>query len=54
MEFALRKIPPDSLSAVPVDPCGAEIKDEENRSADAADIAKQAGEGSGVDFSRAA
>ncbi len=50
MELAIRQVPPDSLTAVPVEPDGSEEEDEEYRAAYASQITKQAAEGSGVDF----
>src|SRR5690606_19853487 len=50
MEFAFRQVPPDGLVAVPVQPDGTEEEQEEGGPANAAQVAKQAGEGAGIDL----
>src|SRR5690606_27089913 len=50
MEFARRQVPPDGLTAIPGQPHGAEVQQEEQAATDQPKAAEQAGEGAGVDF----
>ncbi|MNS65569.1 hypothetical protein D3C72_987390 [compost metagenome] len=49
-ELALRQVPPHGLMTAPVQPHRAEIQQEQQGSAGHPQVAKQAGEGAGVDF----
>ena len=50
IKLALRQVPPDGLTAVPGQPYGAEVQQEEGCATEHTQVAENAGEGAGVDF----
>ena len=49
-ELAFRQVPPDGLAVIPAEPDGAEVEQEQAGTTEHAQIAEQAGEGTGIDF----